>query len=306
MRGNGILLLGGGGFIGSVLRRRLASQGQHVHVITRTSGLGLINEPGITVHAGDLGNRALLEELLPLCDKVVHLASATKPGTSGRHPALEIENLTSTLQLLEVLENWPDTRLIYLSSGGTVYGNPAQIPVQESTTLSPLSYHGAGKMAAEAFLNAFRIAGHPVTILRPSNAYGPDQKLNLGFGLVRTILQHILDGSTLEIWGDGESVRDFIYVDDIVQAIEAVLNAPPRSVTYNVGSGIGYSLNQVLAIAKNVCGEPLDVIYRPARSMDVRAVVLDISRIASELDWRPAVTLEDGIRRTWHWLKDHG
>ncbi len=303
MSRNSILLLGGGGFIGSALRRQLAKQGQHIHVIART--IGNSTESGITTHTGDLGDKALLTELLAECGTVIHLASATKPGTSGRHPTLELGNLVPTLQLLEVLDSWPETRLVFLSSGGTVYGNPLQNPVVETAPSSPLSYHGAGKVAIEAFLNAFRTAGHAVTILRPSNAYGPEQKLNQGFGLIRTVLQHILHGSTLEIWGDGESVRDFIYVDDVVNAINVVLNAPTKSATYNVGSAAGHSLNEVLTVAQKVCGMPLHIHYRPARSMDVRAVVLDISHIESDLNWRPSVTLEEGILRTWDWLKNH-
>lgn len=303
MKRDGILLLGGGGFIGDALRRRLAADGRRTHIITRTPRS--YTESNIHMHVGDLGDKGLLNELLAECNTVIHLASATRPGTSGRHPTLELENLTPMLQLLEVLENRLETRLIFLSSGGTVYGNPQSNPVAETSPFSPLSYHGAGKVAIEAFLNAYRTAGHAVTVLRPANAYGPGQKLNQGFGLVRTVLHHILNESTLEIWGDGESVRDFVYVDDVVSAIDAALHAPETRATYNVGSGAGHSLNEVLELTQKICGRPLRVQYRLARSMDVRKVVLDISHIASDLNWRPRVTLEEGIQKTWNWLENH-
>ncbi|MES2536570.1 MAG: NAD-dependent epimerase/dehydratase family protein [Pseudomonadota bacterium] len=300
MSGDSILLLGGAGFIGTALARRLAAQGKRVHVISRRNPTCI--EPGIVVHAGDLGDVSLLEKLLPECGTVVHLASTTTPGSSAAHPARELGNLVPTLQLLEILQRWPHTHLIFLSSGGTVYGNPAHNPVSELAPLAPLSFHGANKVALEGFLQAFRASGHAVTVLRPSNAYGPGQSLHQGFGLVRTVLQNILRGSPLEIWGDGENVRDFVYVDDMVEAILLAAARPEDSGTYNVGSGKGYTINQVLAIAQQVSGVPVPVEYHPARSVDVREIVLDIAHIRAVTGWQPAIGLEEGIARTWHWL----
>jgi UDP-glucose 4-epimerase len=303
MSRDSILLLGGAGFIGTALARRLAVRGQRVHVISRKPPAH--SEPGIVVHAGNLGDAVLLEKLLPECGTVVHLASTTTPGTSAAHPARESGNLASTLHLLEILQRRQDTHLIFLSSGGTVYGNPMRNPVSEHAPLAPRSYHGAAKVALEGFLQAFRASGHAVTVLRPSNAYGPGQSLHQGFGLVRTVLQNILRGSALEIWGDGKNVRDFVYVEDVVEAIVRVAAISNDSGTYNVGSGKGYTINQVLAIAQQVSGMQAHVEYRPARSVDVREVVLDIAHIQSAIGWQASVDLEQGMRHTWAWLLEN-
>lgn len=284
MSRDGILLFGGAGFIGSALTQRLRSEGREVHILGRH----------------DAGQ---VEHLLPQCDTVVHLASATTPGSSAGHPSLELDNLSPTLHLLDAMQHHPETHLIFFSSGGTLYGNPERLPVPEDAPVAPLSYHGAGKAALETFLKVFS-KEHAVTVLRPSNAYGPGQTLHQGFGLIRTVLEHACRGTVLEIWGDGENVRDFVYVDDVVEACTRFIDLPEDSGTYNIGCGQGHTLNEVIAMAERVCDISLRTTYRPARNMDVRGVVLDVSRIHATLDWQPAVDLEHGLRRTWAWLRE--
>jgi UDP-glucose 4-epimerase len=200
------------------------------------------------------------------------------------------------------MQGRPETHLIFFSSGGTVYGNPAGLPVIEDAPIAPLSHHGAGKAAQEAFCRAHAAKGQPVTIVRPSNAYGPGQTFQSGFGLIRTMLECARSGSPLEVWGDGENVRDFIYIDDLVEATVRLIGAPTDAGTYNLGSGVGYSINQAKRIVDSVCGKELQAIYRPARGIDVRSVVLDNTRLTARLNWHIGVGLGDGIARTWHWL----
>ena len=279
-----VLLLGGAGFIGGALARRLKQEEITVHVIGRH-------------------DTERLEQVLPQCGTVIHLASATTPGSSASHPHLELVNLALTLRLLDLLQTQPQTHLIFFSSGGTVYGNPDRLPVAEDAPIAPLSNHGAGKASQEAFCQAFRAQGHAVTILRPSNAYGPGQTIKSGFGLVRTMLEHVRVGTTMEIWGDGENIRDFIYIDDVVDAAMRLIKLPQDSGTYNLGSGKGYSINQVRGIVEQVTGIELKTSYRPARGIDVRAVVLDMSRLEARLSWKPQTSLEEGVSRTLKWLK---
>lgn len=279
-----VLLLGGAGFIGGALSRRLKQEEITVHVIGRH-------------------DTERLEQVLPQCGTVIHLASATTPGSSASHPHLELANLALTLRLLDLLQSQPQTHLIFFSSGGTVYGNPDRLPVAEDAPIAPLSNHGAGKASQEAFCQAFRAQGHAVTILRPSNAYGPGQTIKSGFGLVRTMLEHIRVGTTMEIWGDGENIRDFIYIDDVVDAAMRLIRLPQDSATYNLGSGKGYSINQVRGIVEQVTGIELKTSYRPARGIDVRAVVLDMTRLEARLSWKPQTSLEEGVSRTLKWLK---
>ena len=284
MSRDGVLLLGGAGFIGSALARRLQQE----------------KVPTVTVGRQDV---ARLAQALPQCSTVIHLASATTPGSSAHQPSLELDNLALTLRLLDLLQAQPPTHLIFFSSGGTVYGNPQSLPVAEYSPMEPLSNYGACKAAQEKFCQALRAKGHAVTILRPSNAYGPGQSMKNGFGLVRTLLEHARQGTPMEIWGDGENVRDFVYIDDIVETTLRIVNQPQDCGTYNLGSGVGYSINEVKAVVESVCGVSLNTTYRPARDLDVRSVVLDNSHLHASLGWHPEVELADGVARTWAWLR---
>ncbi|MDD5298396.1 MAG: NAD-dependent epimerase/dehydratase family protein [Rhodocyclaceae bacterium] len=271
-----VLLLGGAGFIGSALAPRLAAEGWEVIVA---------------------GRGADLESRLAGCAAVVHLACSTTPGSSRLHPLMERENLELSLHLLEALRSRPETQLVFLSSGGAIYGNPTQLPVAEDAPLSPLSWHAAGKAAMEALLAAYRSG--PVTVLRVANAYGPSQPEKPGFGFIRTVLDCARSGRPLEIWGDGKAVRDFIYIDDVTAAIGAALSHPERPGTYNIGSGRSHSLNEVVVLAQAVTGYPIELIHHAPRQSDVRAVVLDITRAREVLEWAPATLLTEGLRVSW-------
>lgn len=299
-----ILIIGAGGFVGNALSRRLLADGHAVRRLQRTSAAS--SGARDLVHVGSLDDVDLLRSILPACDTVFHLASSSTPGSTANAPVDEGElNLLPTLHLLEVMQDFPHTRLIFVSSGGTLYGNPATACVDEAAPLASLSYHGAAKVASEAFLQAFHnLTGQGVTILRPSNLYGPGQLLRSGFGLIRTTLEHARHGSTMHIWGDGESVRDFLYIDDMIEACCKVLkNDRDAWQVFNVGMGEGHSINQIKQLVEEVTGMPVPAVYHPPRPGDVRRIVLDCSKLHSELGWSPAVPLEEGIRRTWQWLE---
>ena len=277
------LLLGGNGFIGRALAKRLQQDKVPVFIVGRE-------------------NAETLAQLLPQCGTVVHLASATTPGSSASRPNLELANLSLTLHLLELMQAHPETHLIFFSSGGTVYGNPDQLPVTEGSPIAPLSNHGSGKAAQEAFCSAFRAKGHAVTILRPSNAYGPGQTMRHGFGLVRTMLEHALCDTPMEIWGDGENVRDFIYIDDIIEATTRLIDFSLDSGNYNLGSGIGHSINQLRLVIEQTTGIKLKISYQSAREIDVHEIVLDSSRLEKVLSWKPETRIDAGMKSTWEWI----
>lgn len=301
---NGILIIGAAGFLGTALSRRLQHQGLPVHRLVRSAlpSIGQLD----TVHVGSLEDTALLRAILPECGVVVHLASATTPGSSATHPAMEAElNLLPTLRLLETLQDFPAARLIFTSSGGTLYGNPATSAVTESAPLSPLSYHGTGKLAIEFFLHTFHhLTGQNITVLRPSNLYGPGQSLRHGFGLIRNMLENARCGKPISIWGDGESVRDFLYIDDMVDACCRVISdCRPGWQVFNVGSGEGHSINQIRQAIQEITGIPVQAEHHPARPGDVRSIVLDCTKLHADLGWSPATPLVEGIYRTWQWLQ---
>ena len=255
---------------------------------------------------GSLDDREILEQVLPQCKTVIHLASSTTPGSSSRQSALEADKtITPTLRFLDILQDYKNVHIIFVSSGGTLYGNPESNPVNETQPINPLSFHGAGKVASEIFLRTFStLSGNNITIVRPSNVYGPEQLLRSGFGVIRTMLEHVRRSTVMEIWGDGTSVRDFLYINDMISALISLIDLPDDDNTYNVGSGVGYSLNQLKEIIESVCGKKLSAAYRPSRKTDVKTIVLDSSRLIRRTKWHPMVSLEQGIEMTWKWLKN--
>jgi UDP-glucose 4-epimerase len=278
-----ILLFGGGGFIGQAIHNRLKIADYHVHIVQRDSHHDL-------------------EQLLVRCDTIIHLASMTTPSSSACHPAFELDNLTATLHLLELLQQHQQKHLIFFSSGGALYGNPEHLPVDENQLLAPLSYYGAGKVAIEAFLGVLR-QQLAVTILRPSNAYGPYQPLKDGFGIIRHMLEHAYRGTVLTVWGDGKNMRDFIYIDDVVGVCEQLIQRPYDSDTYHVGSGRGYTINELIELVKKISNVDFSVEYKKSNQSGVKNIVLDTSLLKKTLPLQSLVEMEEGIRRTWQWVQ---
>lgn len=302
----GALLIGGNGFYGLALGVALAREGYRVHAVSRHAVPGRRN--GIEFHQGGQDERAVIEPLLCQCPSVVHLASTTTPGSSARRPQLDArENLLPAAGLIELLAANPPQRLIFVSSGGAIYGNPRNIPVDESAAPQPLSYHAAAKVALESLFGAFAHA-HKVSlaILRPSNLYGPGQPLRHGFGFVRTLLDKALHNEPIEIWGDGSAVRDYLFIDDAVDGCLRLLERPAMEGVFNLGSGTGTSLAEMITRVEQATGRRLLVAERPARGTDVHAIVLDSARLHDATGWAPDTALEQGLQRTWDWLRKAG
>jgi UDP-glucose 4-epimerase len=297
---DGVLLLGGNGFIGQALASRFIQKGRCVHIVSRSKPTFAFC--GAHHHTGSLDDAVLLDHLLPKCSTIIHLAATCTPGASANNPSREgEENLLPLLRLLEILSAYTPRPFIFISSGGTVYGDPASLPVTEEAPFAPLSYHGANKVAAELFLSVFARQGWPVMFLRPSNIYGPGQPLRASFGVIRTMLEHMRHGTEMEVWGDGETIRDYLYIDDFTEAVSIALEQKIAG-TFNVGGGVGHSLNQLIALAETVTGRKLDVSRKPLRSGDVRSIVLDCQHLRETTGWTPAVALEEGLARTWQWV----
>lgn len=297
-----ILIIGGGGFFGRALARELVATGHTVTCLDARPMTAV--SPGERIVVGDLGDANLLGPLLHDCDTLVHLASATTPSSSASSPLMEAENnIGPTLRLLELAQNTELGHIVFASSGGTVYGHPTQLPATESLALAPHSYHAAGKIALEAFFNAYRhLTGKIITILRPSNLYGPGQPLKSGFGVIRTMLEHQRTCQPMPVWGDGGNVRDYLYIADMVAACRLLIDRGCDNDTFNVGASIGTSILQLIALIEQITGRPMVIDTMPARALDVRAIVLDSNKLTHATGWQPQIGLEEGIRRTWEWL----
>lgn len=305
MTRDAILLVGGGGFIGAALAHALSADGREVHALGPHVVPGHID--GIFGHRGSQSDAALVRPLLEHCGTVIHLASTTTPGSSAGAPEVEQSgNLQPLSVFIDTLASTSPCRLMFVSSGGAIYGNPARLPADESLPPQPLSPHAAGKAAAEAMLSEYarHHAGAALVVLRPSNVYGPGQPLRSGFGIVRTLLEKARTGAPVEIWGSDRAVRDYLYIDDFVAACRRLLDRPEIAGTFNVGSGEGVALSALIEHVARVTGRPFAVSRQPGRGVDVESIILDSGRLQAATEWSPEVTLDAGLRSTWQWLQD--
>ncbi len=297
-----VLVLGSAGFVGSAMCARLSERGSRVVALGRSEATG--HSHGITHVRGSIEDRELLREALGQCSIVVYAASLTTPGSSARDPALEVTgNLLALARLLECAPDFPGRRLVYLSSGGAVYGDSAQSAAEDSP-LRPRSYYGAGKAAAEALLHACAASTDwtPVS-LRPTNLYGPGQQVTKGFAIVPTLFDRALDGGTFQIWGDGSTVRDYCYIDDLIDAVVASQEVPPTDhlAVFNVASGQTASILQMVELCERASGRTIRTEFLPSRGVDVAHVAPSNAMIRSRLHWAPTTDLRAGLMRTWEW-----
>jgi UDP-glucose 4-epimerase len=307
MKSEGILLLGAGGFVGRALAARLHKLEKETYCVYRSASFLQTNslENG---YIASLDNTTVLKSLLPRCRIVFHLASDTTPGVSALQPAFEATtNLLPSLRLLEALQDYKDITLVYVSTGGAIYGDISGEHATEDMHLSPISYYGAGKAACEKFIQAYtNQSGNRAIILRPSNFYGPGQPYRPGFGIIPTILYHMLVRKELEIWGEGEMVRDYLYIDDFVDCcikiIENHTDKPGTSI-YNVGSGKGIRLDELCDKLEAIAGVKIKKKFRSARSVDVQKIALDSSKIGLDYSWQANTDFYQGLKNTWHWFR---
>jgi UDP-glucose 4-epimerase len=303
------LVIGGNGFIGVHLVNALLKEGHDVRVLDRLHP-SRFQEPSDKVEyvVGDLGNHGEVDEIVKDVHCVFHLAYTTIPHTSNEDPVYDVRsNVVDTVQLLQACKTASVKKVIFISSGGTVYGIPQQTPIKEDHPTEPICSYGITKLAIEKYLHLFhRIHGLDYVVARLSNPYGEMQNPHAKQGAVTVFLGNIAHGKPITIWGDGEVVRDYIYIGDAVDALlqaahyQAPANGPRL---FNIGAGQGYSLNQLVEAMREVVDVDVEVRYTPSRPEDVPANVLDISRAKTVLGWQPKVELHDGLSRTWTWLK---
>lgn len=255
---------------------------------------------------GDLGNHGLIREALEGIDVVFHLASTTLPKTSNDDPGYDVRsNVVDTIQLLEVCVDAGVRKVIFASSGGTVYGVPERLPIKEDHPTNPISSYGIVKLTIEKYLGLLHyLYGLDYAALRISNPYGPYQDPAGQQGAISVFLHRILSGQPIAIWGDGEIVRDYVYISDVVDALELAARSETSRKVLNVGSGRGRSLNEILEVISGIVRREPEVEYLPARSLDVPASVMDVGNARKCLGWIPEVDLVDGVSRTWERIRN--
>jgi UDP-glucose 4-epimerase len=307
LAGTSCLVLGAGGFIGTNLCRALLAKGARVHGFGRSRPFpdALF---GVHWTSGHFAEHEDLARLVEGNDYVFHLIGGSLPETSNKNPAANISaNILSSVNLLEVCRLCGVRRVMFVSSGGTVYGITGSAPTAETAPTEPISAYGINKLTIEKYLSLYRyLYDLDYAVLRIANPYGPFQTAHRRQGVVAALVQRALAGEPLEIWGDGTVVRDFVHVQDVVEGVLAVLlHAGPDRV-FNIGSGVGRSVNGIVADLETLLGKTLSKTYRNARRADVPVNILDIGLIQRETGWSPRISWMDGLQNSMDWMADHG
>lgn len=299
-----VLVLGGNGFIGSNLVERLVTEGHRVRVYDRSPSRLHVLDQKVEYQNGSFSDITSISQVLHDIDIVFHLISGSIPSTSNLSPADDVrDNLVDTIGLLECMRKIGVTRIVYMSSGGTIYGDSSKDLINEEHSLNPNCSYGIVKLAVEKYLEMYqRLYDFDPVILRVSNPYGPWQSKVGVHGLIGTLLSKVISNEQIEIWGDGEVVRDYIYISDVIEACINVIGSKSTGI-FNIGSGAGHSVNEVLKMVAEVTQSKLDVKYSKRRDLDVKKVVLDISKAKKMLNWAPRIAIKDGIKTQNDWLQ---
>jgi len=304
------VVTGASGFIGSHLVDGLLRAGYRVKALGRQLP-GLISveaqlHPDLTLSSVPLADGLALQQTLEGSRVVFHLACGSLPQTSNRDPQADVQvNLLGSLNLLEAARLTDVKRLVMVSSGGTVYGVPREVPIPETHPTDPICSYGITKLAIEKYVALYRqLHGLEAVVLRVANPFGPRQRLDATQGVVPVFLGRALRGDPLQIWGDGTTVRDFLDVSDVVEALLMAARSQSDEYLFNIGSGQGLSLNQLVGLLETQLQRSLNVEYLPSRGCDVPTNVLCIERAKQALGWTPRVSVAEGLQRLCDSLND--
>lgn len=303
-----ILIFGGGGFIGSTIADRLLAEGyalrifEHPRVQPYRKFKG---DEAVEWIAGDLSSMHDVSDAIQGVDSVLHLVSTTLPKNSNDDPIYDVQsNVVASLHILNAMVTHRVGNIVFISSGGTVYGNPLYLPVDEKHPTNPVVSYGITKLAIEKYLQMYeRLHGIKAITLRVANPYGERQRIETAQGAVGVFLYHALRDLPIEIWGDGSVTRDYIHVSDVAEAFVQVLHYTGEERLFNVSSGVGASLNALIGNLEEVLGKSIARHYLPGRSFDVPVSVLCNHLARSELAWSPSVSMPDGLARTAEWMR---
>ena len=307
-----IVLLGAAGFIGTNLTIKLAEDpASDIVVVGRNPAhfqtIERLDFQNARFLQSDLTAETNYDELLRDADVVYHLLSTTVPTTSNQQIPEELKsNVLLSANLFEACVRQGVKKVVFLSSGGTVYGKDAECPIPEETPTNPITSYGLQKVTIEKLLSLYSYMYHlDYRIIRLSNPYGPYQRPNGILGAVTTFTYKALRGEEISVYGDGSVVRDFIYIDDAVRGILQIVNGESSHRTFNLGCGYGTSIRTVLETIETVLGIQLNVHYTEARPVDVPTNYLDIRRYENAYGSLNPVSLETGIQLTADFMRKH-
>lgn len=297
-------IVGGSGFIGNFLVNQLVASGKQVLVLGRRPEPSIPLPAGVEYVSGSYGDRQLLRHLFQEVNEVYDLAYATVPKSSFEDPVFDIvDNLPSSVTLLQEARLANLKRLLIVSSGGVVYGPSKILPITEDSPTNPISPYGITKLTIEKYaLMFYHLHGLPVTIVRPSNAYGVGQKPFIGQGFIATAMGLILQNKPVTIFGENGTIRDYIHVEDVASGITAAATKGHIGQIYNISSGVGLNNIDVLKFIEKIAsqhGAMVKVEIKPDRGFDVPVNILSHNKLTQHTGWSPKVSFEDGVNAMW-------
>lgn len=292
----------GGGFIGSAVARGLLDRGDAVTVITRSEPVALRASimAGSAITIGDASRMEVLAPAISCADRVVYALGSSSPAESELDPAGDISLVLPPLvRLLELLRLRPQIKLTFLSSGGTVYGNAAELPIAETALTRPISSYGILKLACEHYIGMYQdVHGVQASILRVANPYGPGQIWGSTQGIIARLMRPEATTAPIPLYDHGQTVRDYIHIRDLSDAVARAVHAEQLPNVLNIGTGVGHTTREVVDMLAEVTGHAFTTIDFEARDSDVRANVLDISQARHYLGLDPR-PLKTGLLETW-------
>lgn len=305
------LFLGGAGFLGSHLATALLKSNYRIIIFDRpTADYGNLKciLDKIQIVKGIFGDIKVIEEIVKSekVDIVFHLISTILPSSSISTVDDDIEdNLINTIKLISLMNEYKINKLVYFSSGGTVYGkNGLKINSEKSET-NPINVYGWLKLTIEKYIQMYHASYNlEYLIVRIANPYGPKQNLYGKQGLIAVILGKILQNQTISIWGDGNVVRDYIYIDDVINAIIGLISKDCWNEIYNIGRGVGVSVNQILDQVQASISNEIKIEYFDSRPVDIPVNILDTSKLSKAIYWEETTPLDVGIKKTWEWVQN--
>jgi len=291
-----MILLLGYGMIGKQLYQKFLSQNIEVKVF----GNDVDTDNPEIFHKGNFEEIEKYSYLLDNVQTVVHLIHTTVPSTSFDNPLFDLEsNVVPTLKLLKLMLKKDVKRIIFVSTGGAIYGIPQKENVTEKHSTFPISPYGISKLTIEKYLYFYKYSyDFDISILRPSNVYGIGQTIHKPFGLISQIIYNIFNNNEINIWGDGNTQKDYLYLDDLIEALfMQIISTQQKADIYNISYEKSYSIRHIVNLVSEISGKIPQVVYKPAKIFDVPNIFLDSYLFRTHYKWKPKFSIEQGIKK---------